>query len=121
MPPEQEPQTKPLPSDLANSIHRAARDLWLFVNSEYREGDGAGLAVVKRRHLDAIHTLRAIAADIAFSPDYVLQSGSDQRSALEHAISLLRYAPDWFDKDRAGAIALELEGRVEEADQATQE
>ena len=121
MPPEQELQTKPLPSDLANSIHRAARDLWLFVNSEYREGDGAGLVVVKRRHLDAIHAPRAIAADIAFSPDYVLQSGSDQRSALEHAISLLRYAPDWFDKDRAEAIALELEGRVEEADQATQE
>ena len=46
MPPEQEVQAKPLPSDLANSIHRAARDLWLFVNSEYREGDGASLAVV---------------------------------------------------------------------------
>jgi len=121
MPIDREVQPKPLPSDLANRIHQAARDLWLFVNSEYREGNGASLVTVSRRHLDAIHALRAIAADIAFSPDYVLRSGSDQRSAMEHAISILRYAPDWFDKDRAEAIALELEGRVEEADQAVQE
>ena len=117
MPSEQKAQAKPLPSDLADKIHQAARTLWLFVNSEYRAGDGAKIILVRRRHLDAIHALRAIAADIGFSPHYVLQSGSDQRSALEHAISLLRYTPDWFDKDRAEAIALELEGRVEEADQ----
>ena len=115
---EQETQAKPLPSDLADKLRETARELWLFVNSEYREGDGTKI-VIRRRHLDIIHALRAIAADIVFCPHYVLESGSDQRSALEHAISLLRYTIDWIDEDRAKALASELEGRVAEADEAT--
>jgi hypothetical protein len=34
----------------------------------------------KRRHLDTIHALRAIAADIAFCPDYVLEVSVARRS-----------------------------------------
>ena len=48
----------------------------------------------------------------------LLESGSDQRSAMEHAISLLRYTVDWLDEDRAEALASELEGRVAEGDEA---
>jgi hypothetical protein len=114
---EQETRAKPLPSELADKLREAARRLWLFVNSEYHEGDGTK-TLVRRRHLDTIHALRAIAADIAFCPDYVLESGSDQRSAMEHAISLLRYTVDWLDEDRAEALASELEGRVAEGDEA---
>jgi hypothetical protein len=44
--------------------------LWLFVNSD-QEGDGTKMRA-KRRHLDTIHALIAIAADIALCPDYVL-------------------------------------------------
>jgi hypothetical protein len=113
---EQETQSKPLPDDLAGKLREAAQRLWLFVNSEYREGDGTKSSI-RRRHLDTIHALRAIAADIAFCPHYVLESGSDQRSAVEHAISLLRYTGDWLDEDHAEALALELEGRVAEADE----
>ena len=72
MPSEREEQARPLPSDFVSKIEAAARDLWLFVNSEYREGDGGSLILVKRRHLDAIHALRAIAADIAFSPPLLI-------------------------------------------------
>jgi hypothetical protein len=110
-------EAKTLPSELADKQREAARRLWLFVNSEYQEGDGTR-TLVRRRHLDTIHALRAIAADIAFCPHYVLESGSDQRSALEYAISLLRYTVDWLDEDRAEALASELEGRVAEADAA---
>ena len=49
----------------------------------------------------------------------MLEEGSDQRSALEHAISLLQYAPDWQDDDRAKVVERELEGLVAEADAAT--
>jgi hypothetical protein len=115
---EQETQSKPLPNDLADKLCESARRLWLFVNSEYQEGDGTKMRA-KRRHLDTIHALRAIAADIAFCPDYVLESGSDQRSALEHAISLLQYTLDWQDEDRAKALESELEALVAEADEAT--
>ena len=88
------------------------------MNSEYQEGDGTKMRA-KRRHLDTIHALRAIAADIAFfCPDDVLESGSDQRSAMEHAISLLRYTVDWLDEDRAEALASELESRLAEGDEA---
>jgi hypothetical protein len=113
---QQETESKPLPTELADKLREAARRLWLFVNSEYQEGDGTK-TLVRRRHLDTIHALRAIAADIAFCPHYVLESGSDQRSALEHAISLLRYADDWIDEDRAEALASELDGRIIEADE----
>ena len=115
---EQETQPKPLPSELADKLREAAGRLWLFVNSEYQEGDGRKMRA-KRRHLDTIHALRAIAADIAFCPHYVLESGSDQRSALEHAISLLQYTLDWLDEDRAKALESELEALVTEADEAT--
>jgi hypothetical protein len=114
---EQETQSEPLSNDLADKLRESARRLWLFVNSEYQEGDGTKMRA-KRRHLDTIHALRAIAADIAFCPDYVLESGSDQRAAMEHAISLLRYTVDWVDEDRAEALASELEGRVAEGDEA---
>ena len=113
---EQETRATTLPSDLGDKLREAARRLWLFVNSEYHIGDGT-VAVVRLRHFDTMHALRAIAADIAFCPDYMLESGSDQRSALEHAISLLRYAEGWQDKDRAEALASELEARVAEADE----
>ena len=113
---QQEPEPKPLPTDLVDKIREAARGLWLFVNSEYQEGDGAKMRG-RRRHLDTIHALRAIAADIAFCTHYPLERGSDQRSALEHAISLLRYTDDWIDKGRAEVPASELEGRVVEADE----
>lgn len=66
---KQEAQAKLLPSELAEKVHDAAGRLWLFVNSEYREGDGTNMRA-KRRHLDTIHALRAIAADIAFCPHY---------------------------------------------------
>ena len=102
--------------DLAHKLREAARNLWLFVNDGYRVGDGA-MGGVRLRHLDTIHALRAIAADIAFSPAYVTESGSDQRSALEHAISLLRYTGDWRDKTRAAALASDLEALVVEADE----
>jgi hypothetical protein len=115
---EQETQPKPLPSELADKLGEAAARLWLFVNSEYQEGDGTKMRA-KRRHLDTIHALRAIAADIAFCPHYVLESGSDQRSALEHGISLLQYTFDWLDEDRAKALEAELEALVTEADEAT--
>ncbi len=115
---EKETRTKPLPSALTEKLRDAAGRLWLFVNSEYQEGDGAKMRA-KRRHLDTIHALRAIAADIAFSPHYALESGSDQRSALEHAISLLQYTLDWLDEDRAKALETELEALVVEADEAT--
>jgi len=113
---QQETEPKPLPTDLVDKIREAARRLWLFVNSEYQEGDGTKMRG-RRRHLDTIHALRAIAADIAFSPHYLLERGSDQRSALEHAISLLRYTDDWIDVGRAEVLASELEGRVVEADE----
>ncbi len=113
---QQETEPKPLPTDLVDKIREAARRLWLFVNSEYQEGDGTKMRG-RRRHLDTIHALRAIAADIAFCPHYLLERGSDQRSALEHAISLLRYTDDWIDEGRAEALASELEGRVVEADE----
>jgi hypothetical protein len=115
---EQETQAKPLPRELTEKLRDAAGRLWLFVNSEYQEGDGTKMRV-KRRHLDTIHALRAIAADIAFCPHYALENGSDQRSALEHAISLLQYTLDWQDEDRAKALESELEALVAEADEAT--
>ena len=37
---QQETEPKPLPTDLVDKIREAARRLWLFVNSEYQEGDG---------------------------------------------------------------------------------
>ena len=115
---EQKTQAKALPRELTEKLRAAAGRLWLFVNSEYQEGDGARMRI-QRRHSDVIHALRAIAADIAFCPDYALEEGSDQRSALEHAISLLQYAPDWQDDDRAKVVERELEGLVAEADAAT--
>jgi hypothetical protein len=115
---EQEAHAKVLPSELAEKLREAAGRLWLFANSEYQEGDGT-MMCAKRRHLDTIHALRAIAADIAFCPHYALEGGSDQRSALEHAISLLHYTLDWQDEDRAKAVEHELEGLVAEADEAT--
>jgi hypothetical protein len=115
---EQETRDEPLPSELAEKLRSAAGRLWLFVNSEYQEGDGTQMRA-KRRHLDTIHALRAIAADIAFCPHYALESGSDQRSALEHAISLLQYSRDWQDEARAKALESELEALVAEADAAT--
>jgi len=115
---ERETPAKPMPTELAEKLREAAGRLWLFVNSEYQEGDGTEMRA-KRRHLDTIHALRAIAADIAFCPHYALESGSDQRSALEHAISLLQYTLDWRDEDRAKAMERELEGLVAEADEAT--
>jgi hypothetical protein len=118
MAPERETPAKPLPSELTERLREAARRLWLFVNSEYQEGDGTKMRG-RRRHLDTIHALRAIAADIAFCPHYALERGSDQRSALEHAISLLQYTLDWQDEDRAKALESDLEALVTEADAVT--
>jgi hypothetical protein len=115
---ERETQVKPLPSELTEKLREAARRLWLFVNSEYQEGDGTKMRG-RRRHLGTIHALRAIAADIAFGPHYVLECGSDQRSALAHAISLPQYTLDWQDEDRAEALESELEALVTEVDAVT--
>jgi hypothetical protein len=113
---EQETRAAALRSDLGDKLREAVRGSWLFANSEYHVSDGT-MAVLRLRHFDTSHALRAIAVDIAFCPDYMLESGVDQRSALEHAIPLLIYAGDWLDKDRAETLASELEARIAEADE----